>query len=530
MVTRCARGVDTVNYHFEGLVLDPDRRELRAGDALLNLQPRVFDLVLYLVRHRDRVVSKDELLDQLWPGVIVVEGALQRAISLARSHLREACGVNCIRTHARRGYRFIVEVCEEGSAQSADGSGAVQAPARQLHAKPVIVVLPFENLSSDPEQAFFAEGIAEDISTGLSRLRCLVVISRASSMIYGDRATDPATAAGELGARYVLTGSVRRAGERLRVHVELIDAASRGQIWAETFDRQTVNLFEIQDDITATVVAKIEPEFSQFEREHARVQSPDSLDAWGAYQRGIWHMYQFTRADSIQSRPLFEQAISLDPQFAPAHAGASFCHFVDAYLGYDEDWQQSAEQALAAARRGVTADNRCPAAHWALGRALLLRGELDAAQDEIETSIELNPNFAHAYYMLGWVQVLSGNPGGALQSLDNAEKLSPRDPLLFAFSMTRAMALLLQDMPESALKYSEQAVRQTNSHQHTLAVHIAALAACAELDKAKIAAARLLELDPDYSCAAFARAMPYRSQEDLASVTGGLRQVGIACE
>lgn len=516
-----------MTYRFENLQLDAERRELRAGDELLKLQPRVFDLILYLVRNRERVVGKDELLDRLWPGVVVVEGALQRAISLARTQLREACGKDCIRTHSRKGYRFVAEV-DEGSGPAA----GVAAPAdgARVPAKPAIVVLPFANPGDDSEQAVIAEGLAEDISSGLSRLRCLIVISMASSQLYRDASHDLETAAGELGARYVLTGSVRRAGERLRVHVELIDCPSRAQIWADRFDRKIDNLFQIQDEITAGVVAEIEPEFSQFEREQARIRPPDNLDAWGAYQRGLWHLYQFTRADVVAALPLFERAISLDSQFAPAHAGASFCHFSNAYLEYAENWQRAVEQARITAEHGVAADNRCPAAHWSMGRALLLQGELDAAIGEFEISVELNPNFAQAFYMLGWVNVLAGNPRAGLEYIDTAERLSPRDPLLFAFRMVRAMAFLLLGDHRQALKYSGLAVRQPNSHQHTLAVHVAALVASDQLDKARVEAAKLLEIDADYSCADYARVMPYRSAEDLDSVTGPLRRAGLPPE
>ena len=514
-------------YRFENLSLDAERRELRAADELLQLQPRVFDLVLYLIRNRDRVVSKDELLDRLWPGVVVVEGALQRAMSLARSCLREACGSDCIRTHARKGYRFVAEVTEEADTDARSGTGQTGLAAGLPQAKPAIAVLPFENLGNDPDQALIAEGLAEDISTALSRLRCLVVISRASSRLYRAVSENLDEAATELGVRYLLTGSVRRADADLRVHVELIDSASRVQIWAETYDREIDNLFQILDEITASVVAEIEPEFSQFEREQARIKSPDNLDAWSVYQRGLWHLYQFTRADVVASLPLFEQAISLDPQFAPAHAGASFCHFSNAYLEYAENWLSAVEQARASAEHAVAADNRCPAAHWSMGRALLLEGELDAAIGEFDVSIELNPNFAHAFYMLGWATVLAGNPRDGLAHIDTAENLSPRDPLLFAFRMVRAMGLLLQGDCEQAVHYSTRAVRQPNSHQHTLAVQVAALTACGRLEEARAAAERLLAIDPDYSCAAFAQVMPYRSDEDLASVTGPLQQAGI---
>ncbi|MGD8839807.1 MAG: winged helix-turn-helix domain-containing protein [Gammaproteobacteria bacterium] len=512
-------------YRFENLLLDADRRELRAGDRLLKLQPRIFDLILYLIRHRDRVVAKDELLDKLWPGVVVVEGALQRAISLARSCLREACGAECIRTHARKGYRFVAEVVETGSA----GEGADQATAASATdlARPPIAVLPLDNLSNDPEQDYVAEGLAEDISTGLSRLRYLAVISRASILKIRDRLADLEAAASELGARYLLTGSVRKSADRLRVYVELIETAGLTQIWSQSFDSKIDDIFRIQDEITTAIVATIEPEFNQFEYRQARNKSPDNLDAWEAYQRGLWHLYQFTRADTVASLPFFERASALDPEFAPAFAGASFYYFSSAYLGFATDWNETAALARSTADSGVSADPRCPAARWALGRALLLDGQLDAAIDEFATSVDLNPNFAHAYYMLGWALTLAGEPAAAIEYLDTAERLSPHDPLLFAFRSVRAMALIGIGDNELALKFSDQAVRQPNSHQHTLAVHIAALIACGELQKAGDAANSLLDIYPGYSCSSFARAMPFRSERDLGVITGALEAAGI---
>lgn len=511
-------------FRFGNFSLDPDRRELRSGGKLVNLQPLVFDLILYLVHHRDRVVGKDELFDRLWPGVVVVEGALQRAVSIARSRLRAGGSENCIKTHARKGYRFVAPVSEETvSARAAPGG----AGAATVQAKPSIVVLPFDNLSDDRDQGFFAEGMAEDISTALSRLRCLVVISRASGAAYRDEAPDYDRVAEELGARYILTGSVRRVADHLRVNAKLVDARTHTQIWSERFDRQTHNLFEIQDDITGTIVAKIEPEFSQFEREQARTNPPSSLDAWGTYQRGIWHLYRFTRADTAASLPLFERAISLDPQFAPAYAGVSFNHFSNAYLGYADDFQREVDLARETAQQGVGVDNRCPAAHWALGRALLLSRDLDASIAELETSVELNPNYAHAWYMLGWALVLAGKPRAALERLQKAEMLSPRDPLLFAFRSVRAMALLLDGDRELALQSSEMSVRQPNSHQHTLAIHLAALDANNSADKARAVARKILGTIPEYDCAAFGRAMPYRENSDLLTFTGPLARAGI---
>jgi len=504
-------------FQFLNLTLDSERRELRSGEQPLRLQPRTFDLLLYLVRNRQRVVTKEELLDQLWPGVIVVEGALQRTISVARSTLRAGCGEDCIQTYPRQGYRFVADVTQQPeTAMAASGS-----------ARPSIVVLPFSCLSADPEHAFFAEGIAEDISTSLSRLRSLFVISRATGMAYSSREADVAAIGEELSVRYVLAGSVRTSADRIRVSVRLIDTSTRGLIWAERFDRQIGDLFAVQDEITASVVATIEPEFSQFEGERAGVTAPDNLDAWTAYQKGVWHLYQFTAKDTRAAVALFEHARALDPRFAPTHAGISFSHFSNAYLGYTSDWENEIQMAHSSAETGVSVDNHCPFAHWALGRALLLEGNLEGAIEEFETSLILNPNFAHGFYMLGWAQVLYGSACSALDNLDKAERLSPRDPLLFAFNMVRAMAYLLLKENAIALEYATRAVRQPNSHAHTLAIQVIALMENARPEEARSGAKAILAQRSDYSCALFERSMPYCSASERARMCQRLAEAGI---
>ena len=513
-------------YRFGDFSLDPERRELRCDGDLIELQPRIFDLICFLVRHRDRVVGKDELLDSLWPGVIVVEGALQRAVSLARAKLRKGGADACIKTYARKGYRFVAEV-QEDTDTGPDSTSPQSSTPGAVHAKPSIVVLPFDSPGDNVDQDFFAEGMSEDISTALSRLRSLVVISRASSSGYRDQPRDYRRIGSELDVRYILAGSLRMAGDQLRVTVELIDTPTHSQIWSERFDRRLDNLFDIQDDITGNIVAKIEPEFSQFEKAQARIRSPGSLDAWGAYQRGIWHMHQFTREDTDTALPLFQQATSLDPEFAPAYAGASFCHFSNAYLGFNSEYEKESGKALEMAERGVNADNQSPAAHWALGRAYLLQGKIEIVIEELDISVDLNPNFAQGYYMLGWAWELHGDPGAACQHLDRALALSPRDPLLFAFSSVRSMALMLAGDYDEAVRYAELAIRQPNSHEHTGAIRVAALSLAGQREEAGKAAIEILARRPDYNCRLFERSQPHSNPRDMRLMLRGLLDSGI---
>jgi adenylate cyclase len=401
------------------------------------------------------------------------------------------------------------------------------APRLLLPDKPSIAVLPFENRSPDPEQDFFADGITEDIITELSRSRNLFVIARNTSYSYKGRAVDAAQVARELGVRYVLEGSVRRAGNRLRLNAHLINAPTRKHVWSDRYDRDVEDVFAVQDEITQTIVTALEPEVIGAERGRANRAAPESLDAWGLYQRGLGHIYRFTHEDIAKGEALFARAIAADPNFARAHAGLSFAYFSYAFLGYRGERARYAELAMETATRSVDRDARDPVGHWALARAFMIRGQLDEAIASFTTAIDLNPNFAHAYYNLAWAQCMAGQAAEAMANVDRAQRLSPRDPLLFAFIAMRAQAAFQLREFKAAADLIRQAMREPGAHIMIRAMLVAILGKASELEEAKAELARLHEERPGFSQADFFLAFPYRKPEGRALIREGLAAAGM---
>ncbi|MEE8310520.1 MAG: tetratricopeptide repeat protein, partial [Hyphomicrobium sp.] len=412
----------------------------------------------------------------------------------------------------------------------ADAGQEIETTTPETHSlpdKPSIAVLPFDNMSGDPEQEYFSDGITEDIITELSRFHSLFVIARSSSFTYKGHAIDVQRIAAQLGVRYILEGSVRKAGGRIRVTAQLIDAPTRNHVWAERYDRELEDIFELQDEITRTIVASIEPELGGVERDRAHRTPPDNLDAWGLYQRGLWHVYRFTAKDNAEARALLERATVADPNFAPAFAGLSFTYFANAFLGYDRDRDRYRDMALEAARRSVALDDRDEAARVALGRAYLIRSEHDRAIAEFETVIELNPNYAQAHYNLGWALMLAGRHEEALPCLGKAEQLSPHDPRLFAFCIMRSQALYHIGDFDRALEEARRSSRQSNAHANSRALLVAILGRLGHVEEARSELALLLAERPDYTRHEFVASFPYRRPEDMSRVLEGLAAAGM---
>ena len=299
--------------------------------------------------------------------------------------------------------------------------------------KPSIAVLAFDNLSGDPDQEYFADGVADDIITALSKFRWFFVIARNSSFSYKGTSVDLTQVARELGVRFVIEGSVRKAGSRVRINAELIEGTTGNHVWAERYDRELTDIFELQDEMTETIVGAIEPELASIVRTHARQKPTDNLDAWDHHQRGLWHLWKFTNDDSDEAEVHFRHAIALDAGFGPAHAGlAVLLHYrmlFDITDSPDEDLQE----ALLAGERAIAEDGQDPFAHFALGRVQTALGNSDRAIAELEKAVELNPNFALAYYGLGTALVYAGRGREAVPHFHRAIRQSPHDPAMWAF-------------------------------------------------------------------------------------------------
>ena len=393
--------------------------------------------------------------------------------------------------------------------------------------KPSIAVLPFQNMSQDPEQEFFADGMAEDIITALSRYRSLFVIARNSTFAYKGQSPDLRDVARDLGVKFVLEGSIRKGGSMIRVTAQLIEGNSGNHIWAERYDRELDDIFALQDEITQTIVAAIGPEIDQFERERAQRLPPDNLDAWESYQRALWHVYRFSKGDNAEAQRLFKQAIIHSPNFAPAHAGFAHALYFSFMHGYADDRPAALTHAFEAARAAVAIDDRDADAHFALGRILYLRRMHEASLFEFKAAVTVNPSLAHAHLGYGSALGYSGQWERAIESLDRALRLSPHDPVIWVFSTARALWLMGSGRIEDAAESAAHATRQPTAE---VTAHIVLTAALAHLDReeeGRRAFADALSLKPDIDAAYVGEIFPFEDPANLEFILAGLRRAGL---
>ena len=408
---------------------------------------------------------------------------------------------------------------------------AIAGPAHvaplALPDKPSLAVLAFDNLSGDPEQEYFSDGIAEDIITELSRYRSLFVIARTSSFEYKGRALNVRTIGRELGVQYVVEGSVRRAGNRVRITAQLVEAATGNHLWAQRYDRDLEDIFAVQDEVTEAIVTAIEPELASVERQRAQRKPADSLDAWETYQRGLWHVFRYERDDNAKSQAFFQRATELDPGFSNAYAGLAYAIYYAVILDLVEDPEEQIARGIGFGKTAVSIDPTDSFARVALGRAYLIAGEHDASLAELDTAIAQTPNYADAHFGRAHTLWQAGRPQEALVSHDEAIRLSPRDPLMWAFLASKAIALSLLDRHEEAVEYARRAQRQPNSAIWANMAELSALGHLGRTDEAKQALAHALALKPDLSVAFVDAALKIKRQRDRQHYIDGLIKAGV---
>jgi adenylate cyclase len=353
--------------------------------------------------------------------------------------------------------------------------------------RPSIAVLPFQNLSGDPEQEYFADGVVEEIITALSRIRWLFVIARNSSFTYRGQAIDVKRVGRELGVRYVLEGSVRKGGNRVRVTAQLIDATSGVHVWAERYDRDLNDLFAVQDEITASVAGVIEPALAEAEQQRALRKPPERLDAWEAYQRGLWHFYKYGSEENKAAQTFFRQAIALDPNFAPGHYGYALAQFLDNWLYSTAAFPDVIGSSLEEARLAVALDDKDAMAHSVLGWMLFGRGEGDAANAEGRRALALNPNSAFVMGALGATLAQTGHHAEAIDLLSRAMRASPHDPLFWAYMFWTGSAEFYSGDFAAASETMREVIRLRPGHASAHHNLIACLAYLGRLDEARLA-------------------------------------------
>ena len=516
-------------FRFGDHVLDIERRELRRGAELVALEPQVFDLLTYLVRNRGRVVSKDDLIRDVWGGRIVSDSAVATRLNAARKAVNDSgAAQRVICTVHRRGVRFIGEVsedCEAAARGEILPAAAVPPTAPRLS----IAVLPFANLSNDPEQQYFADGITGDLTSDLSRIPDMLVISRNTAFIYRGKPVDTKQIGRELGVRYVLEGDVQRSGNRVRVSAQLIDAETDAHLWAERFDGDAGDLFALQDEITNRISVALDLEL--VDAEAARpIERPDTRD-YILRGRAV-RLKPPSRENRTEAVLLFERALALDQKSVSAQSWLAIELTARALDFMTDTAAADIVRAESLAERALAASPRNPLTRFAKGQVLRAQDRYGEAIPEYETVIALNRNWANAHSHLGWCKFVTGSIEEVIPAQERAIRLSPRDPQIGLFYFRIGFAHLLQSRIDEAIVWCEKARNATPAHPLFRALLASAYALNGEIERAvaELAEARRLVLDDRYSSIARLRAaVSWGAPKDLVESTyfAGLRKAGV---
>ena len=517
---------------FGDYEINLDRRELRHAKRPVHVQPQVFDLLVYLVQNRDRVVSKDDLIASVWSGRIVSESTLTSRINAAR----KAVGDNgedqkLIRTIPRKGLRFVGAVNEQPA-----NIQPVETPPRQIREqprkalplsdRPAIALLPFNNMSGDPEQEYFSDGISEDIITALSKLRWFFVISRNSSFTYKGKSVHMKQIGAELGVRYVVEGSVRKSGDRVRITAQLNDVSTGSHVWAEHYDRNLTDVFAVQDEITEAIVAAIEPQLYAAENFRAQRKPPDSLDAWDLVMRALSHYWRITREDNAVAQALLEKATAIDPNYGQALGVLATCHMFGVHMGW-ADITTAAPIAERAALAAIMADSEDPWAHNALGSVYFSTRRLDNSLAEFELALQLNPNFSLALGYYGLALCYCGRWQEASEAAQRALRLSPRDPFSAIYYGVAAYAQFVGKNYSEAISLSREAIRLRGDFSGAYRVLTVAAGMAGQTEVATAALQELRRAQPNISLAWIANALPWKREADREHYLEAFRRAGL---
>jgi adenylate cyclase len=508
---------------FAGLVLDLDGRSLT--DAVgkdVPLTPSEFVLLASFVRGAGRALSRDHLLqavagresESFDRSIDVLVGRLRRKIEPDPKTPRLIVTVPGV------GYKFAVRPAPAGM------PGPMQAAPAAEPDRPSLAVLPFANLSGDPEQDYFADGIVEELTNALSRVRWFFVIARNSSFTYKGRAVDVRQVGRELGVRYVLEGSVRKAGGRVRIAAELVETEVGAHVWADRFEGDLADVFDLQDRITERVVAIIEPRLLSAELARVRRQRPENPSAYDLFLRGMAHFYIDDAPSTLETLRLLSQAIVSDPGYAPPYALAAQCHLYRIYRGWSPDPEADRLTGADLARTAVQRDPADPTVLALAGHAIgYLTDDYDASLALIDQSLALNPNSAMALQLGGYARLYAGDPETAAEYFERGMRLNPVDPKRYILYSGLSVACSMLGRAEEALAMGRKAV---SNAPHFLSGHVsvaAALALVGRLDEARQAAARVLELVPTYRASRILRS--YKPSAAREVYLNGLRRAGV---
>jgi adenylate cyclase len=518
-------------FQFGDYTLDIAQGCLRTADREVDLRPKSFEVLRCLVENAGRLVTKDELIKAVWPNVIVTDESLARCISEVRQAIADS-GQTTIKTVPRRGYRFSSPVSRQPE-NSETVTVAAMSPAigtePRTAVRPSIAVLPFINLSGDPQQEYFSDGITEDIITELSRFSELAVIARNSTFQYKGKALDVRDVRQQLGVRYVLEGSVRRVGDRIRINAKLIDAASGAHLWAERYDREVSDVFAVQDEVTRAIVTVLAGYLNMAEAERALLKPPAAWEAYDYYLRGTrayWLGFTESAVVSIyQARRLLEKSLSIDPNYARAYAILARSYTVTYLEPRDGDYLLAAglERAHGFARKAVQLDGGLPEAHAQFGWVLLFQRQHEAAIVEYERAISLNPNFTDPGF--GLCLMFAGEPRRAMEILEANLRLDPFQNASRLGYIGHAH-YMLKRYPEAIPPLRECVWRMPNFRIAKLWL-AAAYAQAGQLMEAQAAAADVRRIEPGFTIDRWKITAAYRNHQDAEHLFDGLRKAGL---
>jgi TolB-like protein/Flp pilus assembly protein TadD len=522
-----------VIYRFANCILDTARRELRRGDDLVPVEPQVFDMLAYLIDARNRVVSRDDLLDAVWHGRIVSEATLSSRLNAARTAIGDTgAEQRLIRTLPRKGVRFVGEVRRITDPVSAPPRATTPPDTiawRDSPKLPSVAVLPFTNMSGDPAQDYFADGMADEIITALSRTSGLFVIARNSSFIYKGKAIDIRQIGQELGVAYVLEGSVRLSGDRLRITGQLVDAASGAHLWADRFDGDRQDVFGLQDRVAESVAAAIEPTLEFAEIGRLRRDPPALLDAYDFLLRAYAALSDFTAAGMAAALDCLNQALAVDPAYTPAMAAVAYCRAQCHFQG----WAQQDDAARAeAVRLAWHAAERAPndaQVLWMAAFAIWNMAQIgrERAREMFGRSLTINPNSAMALTLAGWIETMCGNQAQGRAMVARAQRLNPRDPRGWLMSGVMAIAAVIDEDYGEAARWADRALAQNRRFAVALRAAAVARVKLGQQDGARQAVQELLEVEPELTISGFFARIPVPLDSMVQTYADALKAAGL---
>jgi TolB-like protein len=498
--------------------LDPRNDLLLCGTEPVALGKRAILVLRALIERPGALVSKEALIEAAWPGQAVEESNLTVQIAALRRAFGTASGGDgWIETMPRRGYRFVGPVV------------AAEAASLALPDKPSLVVLPFQNMSGDPEQEYFADGMVEEITIAIARLPWLFVIARNSAFTYKGKAVDVKQVAQELGVRYVLEGSVRRAANRVRITGQLIDTATNAHIWADRFDGAIDDIFDLQDQVASNVAGAIEPKLRQSEIERASRKPAANLTAYDLYLRALAQSYRYTEEGLAEAVALARQALATDPSYAPAAAMVSVCRWMQRVQGWGALSADDLDEACRLARQVLEVERDDAETIWQAALPLFrLAGETTVAAVALDRALALNPNAAHAWMARGNIHASRNQPEVAIEAIERARRLSPFDPYTFFYAFTLAIAHFAARRFEQAAEWADRALHDQPRLASAMRLKVAALAHLGHLDEARAGLTRLLAIDPKVTIVGYrAYAAHFLASEVLELQITGMRLAGM---